>query len=382
MAVKKVDIYPPRDTASYPMTLLWIEERTNIAVKAGDVIAVLDTPGGEVRLAAPFDGRIDAANHRRGDRLKQRMALLRLVRTGPEAGTEQSRKRNMTLDEEIDQHFEASGITVPDRQPWSWSERGLIACVLLLLAVGGHQWWESADETGKIYDGPLSQARMMAGDSGGARAAWTQSMEAFANGQGILQVFATEGDDSYVSCPAVLVGDNIAAVPDDCASAAYPELETGRLPVAYFRTSVLATGRLKTLSFPVRELRYWRAPEGEDKSQSVALAVLRPAPGRTVRADTGRSGFSVIGRSKPPAYLLVDEVEGEPGDMRSSYGCRFWASSAPRSDAAGNRLPLSVEVENCLASRQLGVVREPAEGKAYFTGFFATSTAPGADGFY
>lgn len=385
----KFQIFPPAG-AEYPLTVIWVEDRKDHYVRKDEVIAVLNAASGWINISAPFPGIIDTAEVSRGDRLKERKALLVLrqeaaapVRTPGEAaplreqpvaqGTQASTSAKQDKPAASETEKAAKTGAKPARKSrFGFGELALLASFAL---VG----WVAYDHFTSPFSGPLSKEAMAAVKVNPADLAPRGEWGAVFPGQGMIvlqdrTVPAFSNANRDRNCGAAMIADTFAAFDAKCFSREMVEVSSsGGRARADFLFRDASGGRITEYSFPIKALHYWGFGSADN---AVALAELAPAAGGGKPGkQTGLSGYMTISTSTPPAFaeqIIPARDLSVPNEVK---GLRYWSSDRPAfKDDKLLALPLIFEGISPLSSSDLagqgGLLRAPnMEGKIRLAGF-------------
>lgn len=344
----KFQIFPPAD-AEYPLTVIWVEDRKDHYVRKEEVIAVLNAASGWINISAPFPGIIDTAEVARGDRLKERKALLVLrqeaaapVHTPGEAAPLREEAGKPAADQAApvepqkpepekkkdapDPAAKAAKATKASRK--SRLGFGELALLASLALVG----WVAYDHFTSPYSGPLSQEAMAAVKVSAKDLAPREDWGAVFPGQGMIvlkdriaSIFGAEERD--YSCGAAMIADNFAAFDASCFSkTTIEETGSGGRAVADFLFRTARDGQIIERRFAVRAFHYWGFGS---EANTVALAELEPPPGGDASARTGLSGYLTISTSEPPAFVEQTMPLQDLAYPQEVKGLRYWSSEGP-----------------------------------------------------
>ncbi|SUC82796.1 Uncharacterised protein [Pannonibacter phragmitetus] len=338
----KFQIFPPTD-ADYPLTVIWVEDRKDHYVRKEEVIAVLNSASGWINISAPFPGIIDAAEVARGDRLKERKALLVLRQEAVTTVHTPGEAAPLREEQEADQPPAAAPQKPePEKKKAAPDPAAKAAKVsqkrrlgfgdLALLGSFALVGWVVYDHVNSPYSGPLSEEAMAAVDLNPQDLAPREEWGAAFPGQGMIvlqdriaAIFGAEERD--YSCGAAMIADNFAAFDASCFSkATIEETGSGGRAVADFLFRTARDGQIIERRFAVRAFHYWGFGS---EANTVALAELEPPPGGDASARTGLSGYLTISTSEPPAFVEQTMPLQDLAYPQEVKGLRYWSSEGP-----------------------------------------------------
>lgn len=391
----KFQIFPPTD-AEYPLTVIWVEDRKDHYVRKEEVIAVLNAASGWINISAPFPGIIDTAEVARGDRLKERKALLVLrqeaaapVHTPGEAAPLREEASKPAADQppaaapQKPEPEEKKAAPDPAAKPakaarasrkqrLSFGELALLGSVAL---VG----WAVYDHLTSPYSGAMSKEAMTARKVSAKDLAPREDWDSVFPGQGMIvlqdrtvPVFSNANRER--NCGAAIIADNFAAFDAGCFSREMiEESQSGGRARADFLYRYAKDGRITEYSFPIKALHYWGFGSADNV---VALAELAPAAGgETAGEKTGLSGYMTISTSNPPAFAEQTIPSSDLALPNEVRGLQYWSAEGPKfKNDELLALPLtfgglSSQTISDLAG-QGGLLRVPLEdGKMRLAGF-------------
>lgn len=366
----KADIRTPEDSKYYPMTVLWVEGRADHRVARGDIIALLDTPKGEVKVSSPLDGRVGSAHLPRGTRLPAAALLL-----------------SMSTEDEIPAPPQASSDRTPPPAPaagkpprhrktkerTTFIEKLLVLSLLLVSGIGVYSY---LDRQFGPYTGPMSKENMAARQTGQEAPMRLVTPGSLSAGQGLLVVYSHDKPNRYTACEAIVVGPNTAAFDSGCLEGSrFDNLEPGQRPTGWFHYNREMDGHVSADAYPVTELNYWEHEDGV--RMLVAMALMDPAGAESVADRTGRSGWEFLGSDENSSpFVVADRVADiQKTVMQSAEGCRYWAVKAPEIDSDGEIRSLQVNLSHCEVG-DAGALKFAGENGHLFAGFYFLARPP------